>query len=73
MIERRSLAIRRPLATSRGHHRPIEKREDRAIIVVTHDQRVHEFADRFAEMEDGRIAAIRRNEGSSVARIGRSP
>jgi putative ABC transport system ATP-binding protein len=45
---------------------------DRAIIVVTHDQRVHEFADRIAEMEDGRITAIRRNEASSGAPVEQS-
>ncbi len=30
-------------------------REDRAVIVVTHDSRVFEFADRIAHMDDGRI------------------
>ncbi|MBV9265986.1 MAG: ABC transporter ATP-binding protein [Acidobacteriaceae bacterium] len=34
-------------------------REDRAVIVVTHDSRVFEFADEIAEMEDGSI----RSEG----------
>jgi putative ABC transport system ATP-binding protein len=28
---------------------------DRAVIVVTHDPRIHEFADRVVRMEDGRI------------------
>jgi putative ABC transport system ATP-binding protein len=27
----------------------------RAVIVVTHDSRVYEFADRIVEMEDGRL------------------
>src|SRR5262249_1736670 len=33
-------------------------REDRAVIVVTHDSRVLEFEDRIAHMEDGRIARV---------------
>jgi putative ABC transport system ATP-binding protein len=31
---------------------------DRALIVVTHDARIYEFADRIAHMEDGRITSI---------------
>lgn len=31
---------------------------DRAVIVVTHDQRVYAFADRIASMEDGRIESV---------------
>ncbi len=34
-------------------------RNDRAVVVVTHDSRVFEFADRIAHMDDGRIV---RNE-----------
>jgi putative ABC transport system ATP-binding protein len=30
-------------------------REDRAVVVVTHDSRVFDFADRIAHMDDGRI------------------
>jgi putative ABC transport system ATP-binding protein len=30
-------------------------RDDRAVIVVTHDNRVFDFADRIAHMDDGRI------------------
>jgi putative ABC transport system ATP-binding protein len=36
----------------------IAVREDRAVIVVTHDSRVFEFADRIAYMEDGRIDRV---------------
>jgi putative ABC transport system ATP-binding protein len=32
--------------------------EDRALIVVTHDERVLDFADRIARMEDGRVKRI---------------
>jgi putative ABC transport system ATP-binding protein len=31
---------------------------DRALIIVTHDQRIFEFADRIARMDDGRITSI---------------
>ena len=31
---------------------------DRALIVVTHDSRIFDFADRIAEMEDGRITRV---------------
>lgn len=33
-------------------------RPDRAVVVVTHDARVFEFADRIAYMDDGRIVKI---------------
>ncbi len=33
-------------------------RPDRAVIVVTHDSRIFPFADRIAEMEDGRMKAV---------------
>ena len=33
---------------------------DRAVIIVTHDNRVFDLADRIIEMEDGRISANRR-------------
>jgi putative ABC transport system ATP-binding protein len=31
---------------------------DRAFIVVTHDARIFEFADRIAKMDDGRIISV---------------
>jgi putative ABC transport system ATP-binding protein len=31
---------------------------DRCVIVVTHDSRIYHFADRIAEMEDGRVTGI---------------
>jgi putative ABC transport system ATP-binding protein len=34
--------------------------KDRALIVVTHDARIFEFADRIAQMEDGRITEVLR-------------
>jgi putative ABC transport system ATP-binding protein len=38
----------------------IAVREDRSVIVVTHDNRVVEFADSIARMEDGHIVEIER-------------
>ena len=32
--------------------------KDRALVVVTHDSRISEFADRIARMEDGRITQV---------------
>jgi putative ABC transport system ATP-binding protein len=36
----------------------IAKSPDRALIVVTHDPRIFEFADRIAHMDDGKIIEI---------------
>lgn len=46
-----------------GHHAiELLRREaqapDRALVVVTHDARIFEFADRIAHMDDGRIVEI---------------
>jgi putative ABC transport system ATP-binding protein len=38
--------------------RGVVKRPDRTIIVVTHDSRIFEFADRIARMDDGKITEI---------------
>jgi putative ABC transport system ATP-binding protein len=32
--------------------------KDRALIIVTHDNRIFNFADRIASMEDGRVITI---------------
>jgi putative ABC transport system ATP-binding protein len=40
---------------------------DRALIVVTHDNRIYDFADSIARMEDGRVIGVERGRG-----IGRS-
>ncbi len=45
----------------------IAVRPDRAVIVVTHDNRVLDFADTVAHMEDGRITHI--EAGAGMARI----
>jgi putative ABC transport system ATP-binding protein len=38
--------------------RDIAKSPDRALVVVTHDPRIFEFADRIAQMDDGKIIEI---------------
>ena len=45
----------------------IAVRRDRAVIVVTHDNRVLDFADTIAHMEDGRITHV--EPGSGIARL----
>jgi putative ABC transport system ATP-binding protein len=40
-------------------------RRDRAVVVVTHDSRVFDFADRIAHMDDGRI--VRTDVASAIA------
>ncbi len=42
--------------------RNVAKRTDRTVIVVTHDPRIFEFADRIARMDDGRITEIVRGK-----------
>lgn len=43
--------------------REVARRGDRTIVVVTHDARIFEFADRIARMEDGTIHEITGAEG----------
>ncbi len=38
--------------------RNVAQAPDRALVVVTHDTRIYEFADRIAHMEDGKIVEI---------------
>jgi len=38
--------------------RDVAKSPDRALIVVTHDPRIFEFADRIARMDDGKIVEV---------------
>lgn len=38
--------------------RDVAKAPDRALIVVTHDPRIFDFADRMARMDDGRVVEI---------------
>jgi putative ABC transport system ATP-binding protein len=32
--------------------------EDRALVIVTHDARIFEFADRIAQMDDGHVVKV---------------
>lgn len=41
--------------------RRLGRAEGRALVVVTHDSRIYEFADRIAVMEDGRITHVVRS------------
>jgi len=37
--------------------------ENRCIVIVTHDERIYEYADRVMKMEDGKIAGF---EGTHI-------
>jgi len=39
--------------------RSVATSPDRAVLIVTHDSRIHGFADRIVEMEDGRVLGER--------------
>jgi putative ABC transport system ATP-binding protein len=41
---------------------------DRAVMIVTHDPRIFEFADSMARMDDGRIVSVERRDGKSDQR-----
>ena len=47
--------------------RDVAKSPDRALIVVTHDPRIFEFADRIARMDDGKIIEVL--EGGNKGRV----
>lgn len=40
---------------------------DRSVIVVTHDNRIYEFADRISHMADGRITEVERRESGEMS------
>ena len=39
----------------------IALKDDRALVIVTHDARIFEFADRVARMDDGRVVRVDEN------------
>jgi putative ABC transport system ATP-binding protein len=46
-----------------GHHvmemlRSVAMRNGRSLVIVTHDARIFEFADRIAQMDDGVIQKV---------------
>ncbi len=45
-------------------------RPDRAVIIVTHDARIFDFADRIAHMDDGRIVTLEENRTNGTPRNG---
>jgi putative ABC transport system ATP-binding protein len=47
--------------------RNVAARNDLSLVVVTHDQRIFEFADRIAEMDDGHIVRIDTGQGHNEA------
>jgi putative ABC transport system ATP-binding protein len=49
--------------------RDVAVRQDRAVIVVTHDSRVFDFADRIAYMDDGRIVRTEIREQRLEVRV----
>jgi ABC-type siderophore export system fused ATPase/permease subunit len=42
-------------------------RPGRAVIIVTHDSRIFDFADRIAHMDDGRIVQVEDSRKKEVA------
>lgn len=45
--------------------REIASIDGRTVVVVTHDPRIHSYADRIAEMEDGRILRVRSQKNTN--------
>ena len=42
--------------------------DKRCIVIVTHDSRIYEFADRIMKMEDGRLTNIHKG-GATVTEV----
>jgi putative ABC transport system ATP-binding protein len=56
--------------------RKVAVRSDRSLVIVTHDARIFEFADRIARMNDGRVVEVSdppRPSASESAEKGRQP
>jgi len=47
--------------------REVARSPERALVVVTHDERIFEFADRLARMDDGRVIETLVQGGGGVA------
>jgi putative ABC transport system ATP-binding protein len=47
--------------------RGVAVRPDRAVVVVTHDNRVFHFGDRIAHMDDGRIVEVEERSNEAAA------
>ena len=48
--------------------RTVALKEDRALVIVTHDSRIFGFADRIAKMDDGRIKGVVNNPKELIAK-----
>jgi len=48
-------------------------RPDRAVIIVTHDARIFDFADRIAHMDDGRIVSLEEDRRNGALTNGLAP
>jgi len=48
-------------------------RPDRAVIIVTHDSRIFDFADQIAHMDDGRITSLEQNRKNGSLANGLAP
>src|SRR5262249_2413416 len=48
-------------------------RPDRAVIIVTHDARIFDFADQIAHMDDGRITSLEENRMNGASTNGLAP
>ena len=53
--------------------RAVSLQPDRAVIIVTHDNRVFDLADRIIEIEDGRIVGDRRPEQAAARPLQERP
>src|SRR5437660_7145783 len=47
--------------------REVALKEQRTLVIVTHDARIFEFADRIAQMDDGRIMRVEKVESVGAA------
>jgi putative ABC transport system ATP-binding protein len=48
-------------------------RPDRAVVIVTHDSRIFDFADQIAHMDDGRITSLEQNRKNRALANGLAP
>ena len=56
-----SVSFRLHACRSPGELREAAVKPDRAVVVVTHDNRVFHFGERIAHMDDGRIVKVEAN------------
>ena len=46
--------------------REVAMKENRSLVIVTHDARIFEFADRIAQMDDGRVLRVARSADAEL-------